>query len=201
MAFRSPIILISALLVSLICLSGLATAMPIEGEILIDPPPERLRRGQTLSLQYRMANVGTAPLTFVVARFEFYDYGPESRIFPIETAETAPCVMTADSEPSPLPGQPRFLFSYTSFEPSPIQPGESRTCTLAFQVSTAAPDEFTIQFLIYGYANGMYTPAFRRDIPFRLRGYEAEIPVMSRSALFALIALMLLSTWWIQRPE
>jgi len=199
MAFRSPNYLISVLSMCLLSFAGATTAMPIEGEILIDPPPDGLRRGQTVSLQYRMTNVGSTPLDYVEAVFEFYTFGPDSRIFPIETAETPPCVLFADSPFSPIPGQPHFLFSYARFEPRPILPGESRTCRFAILISSAAPDRFTIPFIMYGVTNGSLTPIFRQDVEFRLRGREAEIPVMSRSALFALVALMLLSTWWIQR--
>lgn len=169
----------------------------VRGEIAIDPPPDRLLRGQVATVQYRLTNIGDEPLDAAFAGVEFVPWGPESTIIPYPTAATPPCTYFEDG-PDPIPGQPPFVVGMVRFDSLPIPPGESRTCDIELLVTQQAPDEFDKFFGFTGFNGNTVSPSERLRVTFRLRTRAAEIPAITPMGSLVMLCMFFGIAAWAQ---
>ncbi len=96
-------------------------------------------------MTFSVRNVGNAALQAAAAGFTFRTSGPQSTLFPFRLEGTAPCVFSIEGG-APRPGESVANALALSFHPRPIDPEQSRSCTVGLRVSPEASGPFVQQF-------------------------------------------------------
>lgn len=178
-------------LLALLWASDAMATLAITGEVMIEPAPATLRRGDTATLTYILTNTGDEPLDFATSGTTYIQFGPTSTVFPFPTAATPPCTFQLLDFSAP-PGQPPIVVNTNSFHPRPIPPGESRRCVIGLLVSSEAAGPFVQQFGFSGTRAGRTVTA-AQSITFNLgQPQPSSVPTTSTGALVFLAAILLL---------
>lgn len=164
--------------------------LAITSEVVIDPHPSVLLRGQQATITYTITNTGDEPLELASAGFDYRSFGPLSTLFPFPTAATPPCGFSLFDLSTP-PGVPGFVVNTNTFQPRPVEPGETRHCVTGLQVSAATAGPFVKRFGVSG-TRGNQTVSAPHFVTFTLGEQPMMIPTLSWLSLSLAGVLMLL---------
>jgi len=167
---------------------ALAT-LAITGDVVIEPHPSVLLRGQQATITYTLTNTGDEPLDAASSGFDYRTFGPLSTLFPFPLAATPPCGFSLVDFSTP-PGVPGFVVNTNTFQPRPIEPGETRQCVTGLQVSAETAGPFVHRFGFSGVRDGrnVFTAQF---VTFTLGEPPLLVPAVSPWGLALLSILML----------
>jgi len=178
-------------LVALLWASDAMATLAITGEVLIEPAPATLRRGDVATLTYTITNTGDEPFDRAASGTTYIQFGPTSTVFPFPTTATPPCAFQLLDFSAP-PGQPATVANTNTFLPAPIAPGESRQCVMGLQVSPTAGGPFVQRFSLSG-SHGLERVSVARNIVFNLGEQQpSSVPAVSNWGL-GLLGLLLLA--------
>jgi len=178
-------------LAGLLAWGGEAVAtLAITSEVIIDPHPSVLLRGQQATVTYILTNTGDEPLEIASSGFDYRTFGPLSTLFPFPTAATPPCGFQLLDFSTP-PGVPGFVVNTNTFLPWPIEPGETRQCVTGLQVSAQTAGPFVQRFGFNG-SRGNRSVSAPQFVTFTLGEQPMLIPASSGWSLVFMAALLLL---------
>lgn len=179
-----------AALALLVCGGDAMATLAITGDVVIEPHPSVLLRGQQATITYTLTNTGDEPLDLASSGFDYRTDGPLSTLFPFPTAATPPCGFQLLHFSAP-PGVPGFVVNTNTFLPWPIEPGETRQCVTGLQVSAQTAGPFVHRFRFSG-ARGDRNVSASQQFTFTLGEQPMLIPASSGWSLAFMGALLLL---------
>jgi len=154
------------LLALLVSGSKAMATLAITGEVVIEPHPSVLVRGQQATITYILTNTGDEPFEIAGSSFDYRTDGPLSTLFPFPTDATSPCGFQLLHFSGP-PGVPGYVINSILFQPRPIEPGETRQCVTGLQVSAQTAGPFVKRFGFSG-VRGDRTASASQHVTFTL---------------------------------
>jgi len=172
----------------LLLLSPAAGRCELAFDFNVSPHPSNgpPTRGQASTWTFTITNTGDQPITLARVGAEYVEEGPGRTLYVLANASTAPCGVQYTDFSGP---ELVIVVAEILIEPTPINPGESRSCAVDLLFDEDAPGFFTQGFLFLA-NSGPLSATQSTSLSFQLDPSAVPVPGLSFFQLAALALLL-----------